>query len=475
MRFDPRRTSFGRQTRRQFLGSSALAGAALASSVSLAPRAMAQATPVSVGEVPPALGEASGDLSEWGYGIQETNPLARSRVLAFQQAYPDVNLNVVESFDEQKLLTAAASDTLPDLLWLSRFETATWASKGVLAPLDDYIANDDFDTTAFYDWALDEASYDGKLYGIPGGADVRALFLNLDYLQEAGADGKSLDTSDWESISALGPDLTKREGDVIKRWGFDHKLQAGYIWLWGSGNGGSFISDDATEVTFNDPKIVEALDWGVKAYDAQGGYRDYQTIASTWQGDEQFARGEVAMVMYEQWMLSSAVATISPDMNFWILPIREHGSGSDGPMTSFSGGNGWFITSGAKNPDAAWEFIKYMNTIDTWMYGARSVKAYRQQNNSPYFPSLTGNREADQKQIDELYESINENFDNAVQLFPQLLEASHYRQIANSEVGGQLDQIMQDEGVIPALAGEKSAEDALNDANAAAQDAIDFQ
>jgi multiple sugar transport system substrate-binding protein len=475
MTFDPRRMSSTQQSRRRFLGTSALAGAALAGSVKVAPRVFAQATPAAVGEVPPALGEASGDVSEWGYGIQETNPLARSRVLAFQQAYPDVNLEIVESFDEQKLLTAAASDTLPDLLWLSRFETATWAAKGVLAPLTDYIEKDSFDTSAYYDWAIEEATYDGDVYGIPGGADVRALFVNLDQLNEAGADGKSLDTSDWEALSELGPKLIQKDGDVIKRWGFDHKLQAGYIWLWGSGNGGSFINDDGTEVTFDDPKVVEALDWGVKAYDAQGGYRDYQTISSTWQGDEQFARGEVAMVAYEQWMLSSAVASVAPDLNFWILPIREHGSGADGPMTSFSGGNGWYITTGAKNPDAAWQFIKYMNTVDTWMYGAQAVKAYRQQNNSPYFPSLTGNKDADQQQIDQLYEPINDAFDNAVQLFPQLLDASHYRQIAKSTVGGQLDQVMTDEGVVPALNGDKSAEDALKTANDAAQEAIDFQ
>src|SRR5689334_20852142 len=72
---------------------------------------------------------ASGDLVEWGFGTAETNPLARSRVEAFQKAYPDVKLQVVESFDEQKLLTAAASGTVPDVIWLSRFETATWAAR----------------------------------------------------------------------------------------------------------------------------------------------------------------------------------------------------------------------------------------------------------------------------------------------------------------------------------------------------------
>lgn len=173
-------------------------------------------------------------------------------------------------------------------------------------------------------------------------------------------------------------------------------------------------------------------------------------------------------------MLSAAVATISPDMNFTILPIRERGSGPDGPMATFSGGNAWYITSGAQNVDAAWEFIKYLHTVDTWMVGAQAVKQYRQETGAVYFPSLTGNVIADQRQIDELYEPINEAFDAAVELFPALVEVSNYRQIARSTVGGQLDQIMQTEGVIPALEGSRSPEEALEEANTVAQEEIDF-
>ena len=477
MTSNPLRARSPRLSRRKFSVASGLMGAGLAGSLSIgiSRSAFAQATPQPAGmATPQALGEASGDLTEWGFGIQETNPLARARVLAFQEAYPDVNLEIVETFDQEQLLTAAASDTLPDVIWLGRFETASWASRGVLQPIDELVDRDGYDTSVFYDWALEEASYDGQLYGIPGGADVRALFVNLDQLDEAGVDGTSIDTSDWDSLTEIGAKLVQKDGDVVKRWGFDHKMQAGYIWLWGKGNGGSFINDDGSEVTFNDEKVVEALQWGVDAYDAQGGYQDYQAISSTWQGDEQFARGEVSIATYEQWMLSSAVATISPDMNFTILPVRERGSGADGPMVTFSGGNAWYITSGAQNVDAAWEFIKFLHTVDTWMIGAQAVKQYRQETGAVYFPSLTGNKVADQRQIDELYESINEHFDNAVQLFPQLVEVSSYRQIAKSTVGGQLDQIMQTEGVAPALSGEKSAQEALDDADAAAQDEIDF-
>ena len=465
------RSPFATQSRRRFLESSALAGAALAGSMRLAPRAFAQATPE---PAPPALGDASGELTQWGFGVQDTNPLAQARIFAFEDAYPDINLNTVESFDEQKLLTAAASDTLPDLLWLGRFETASWASRGVLQPLTEYIERDGYDTSMFYDWALEEASWDGQLYGIPGGADVRALFVNLDQLDEIGVDGTTLDTSDWERLSEIGAELVARDGDVIERWGFDTKMQANHMWLWGPANGGQFMTDDGTEAVFNEPENVEALEWAVQAYEAQGGYRDYQLISSTWQGDEQFARGQVSMSIYEQWMLSAAVATISPDMNFWTLPIREQGSGPEGPMASFSGGNGWYITTGATNPDAAWEFIKYLHTVETWMVGARAVKALRQANGNAYFPSLTGNVIADQRQIEELYEPINDSFDHAVELFPELVAASHYREIALSPAAGQLDQIMLDEGVIPALSGERTPQEALDTADEVAQEAIDF-
>ncbi len=417
--------------------------------------------------------DVSGDLVEWGFGVAETNVLARSRVEAFQAAYPNVNLQVVESFDEQKLLTAAAAEQLPDVIWLSRFETATWAGRGVLQPLTEFIERDGYDTSRFYEAALNEATFEEELYGIPGGMDVRMLFVNLDHLTEAGIDPATIDTSNWEQLNELGAQLVQREGDNATRWGFDHKIQAGGIWLWGRANGGSFISEDGSEATFNDEKVVEALDWGVQVYDAQGGFQAYEALATTFQGDEQFPRGQVSMTIYEQWMMANQLVTVAPDMNFAVLPVRQRGSGPDGQMISFTGGNAWYITSGAKNPDAAWEFIKFLHSDETWRLGATAVKEARTAEGRPYFPSLTGSTTSDQIQIEELYEPIGESFDATVALLPELLSVSENREIAKSPVAGQLDDLMQNEAVEPALRGQSSAEEALTTANQSAQDAID--
>jgi len=459
-----RRAEFSRRT---LVKSSAILGAA-----GVAPAFLR--TPASAaGQNSTPASTASGKLVEWGFGIQPTNPLAKARVEAFQKAFPNISLEVVETFDDQKLLTAAASKTVPDVIWLSRFETATWASRGVLRSLTDYIKRDSYDTSIFYPSALDESTYKKEIYGIPGGMDVRALFVNLDHLKEIGVDQQAIDTSNWDQLSEYGGKLIKKSGDAYQRWGFDTKIQASNFWLWGRGDGGHFMNQDASEATFNDEKNVEALDWGVKAYDAQGGFQAYQGIATTWQGDEQFPRGQVSMTLYEQWMMSGPIATVAPNMNFTVMPIREKGSGKDGKMVSFIGGNSWYITADAKNPDAAWEFIKFMHTDDTWMIGAKAVKALRATQKRPYIPALTGSKTADQLQIEKLYEPIAGPFDAAVKFFPQLLEQSENREIGKSPVAGQLEDLMDKEGVEPALRKKSSAKDSLSQANTDAQDAID--
>jgi multiple sugar transport system substrate-binding protein len=410
-------------------------------------------------------------IVSWGFGAEETNPMAFGRINGFNAAYPNIKLELVPDFDDQKLLTAYAAKQLPDLLWMGRDKIATWVSKGVLMPLDDMFASSGIDTGQFYPSAWADVQVDGKIYGLPQFIDVRALYVNNDALGEVSQDPAQLDTSNWDALSELGGKLVKKNGNSIERWGFDHKIQADWLWLWAKGNGGTMMSDDGKEVTFTDPKVVDALDWGVKAYDAQGGYQQYESVATTWQGDEQFARGQVAMTMYENWMLG-IVARVTPNMNFTVVPIKQRGGSGD---VSFSGGNAWCIPNGANDPEAAFEFIKYIAKPDTWMLGAQAVKKARQDASAPYVPSLTGDKQVDQMQIDQLYESLGGPFDAAIKLFPQLLQEAFSLPLGKSPVGNQIADALKNDGVLPALRGDKSAEDGLKDAQQAAEDAIQSQ
>lgn len=408
-------------------------------------------------------------IALWGFGVEPTNPFASARVDAFKAKYPNVTLDLVPKVDDQKILTAAAAKQLPDVLWLGRDTVSSWGARGVLTPVDDLIQKNGFDLGQFYDAAVQEVKYDGKTWGIPQFMTVRVLYVNVDALGEAGTDPSKLDTGNWEQLNDLGQKLTKRNGDQYTRWGFDNKVDSDFYWLWGGANGGKFISDDGKKVSFNDPKIVEAVDWAAKNYAAQGGYQGYKGFATTFQNDEQFARGLVAMTLYENWMLGIIARTV-PDRNFVVVPMKKRG-GSD--PYSFTSGNAWTVPTGAKERDAAFNFITFMSAEETFMIGANAVKADNKKNNKPYVPTLTAHKAADQAQITTIYEPIQPKFDDAVKLFPKVLESAQRIPTGSSPVSKQINDLLKTEGVTPAISGARPAKDALDQANQKAQTAID--
>jgi multiple sugar transport system substrate-binding protein len=408
-------------------------------------------------------------ITLWNFGVEETNPFAKARVDAFTQKYPNFKLDIVPKADDQKILTGAASKQLPDILWLGREALSSWAARGVLNPIDDLIAKNRFDMGQFYESAVAEVKYDNKTWGVPQFMTVRVLYVNTDALGEAGLDPSKLDTGNWEQLNDLGVKLTKRVGDRFERWGFDNKVDSEFHWLWGMANGGKFISDDGKKVSFNDPKIVEAVDWAAKNYEAQGGYQGYKGFATTFQNDEQFARGLVAMTLYENWMMGIIARTV-PERNFVVVPMKMRG-GSE--TISFTTGNAWTIPTGAKDREAAFEFIRFMSAEDTFVIGANAVKEANKKNGRPYVPTLTGHKAGDQAQISKVYEPIQPKFDDAVKLFPKVLETARKIPTSISPVSKQINDLLKNEAIKPALSGERPAKDGLDRANQKAQQEID--
>ena len=86
---------------------------------------------------------------------------------------------------------------------------------------------------------MQDIKYEGKTYGIPQFMTINALYVNLDAFREIGVDGKTVEPGNWDKLTEYAQKLTKRSGDKVERWGFDHKMKAGWLWMWGLANGGS--------------------------------------------------------------------------------------------------------------------------------------------------------------------------------------------------------------------------------------------
>ena len=379
----------------------------------------------------------SGDVIEltmWGsWGGDQVGQLEKQlENFNTSQSQYHVTYAVQDSM-EQKLLTAIASNEVPDIVLWDRFNTGVYAPKGALASLDDYIAKDNIDMSQFYAPAVDELTSGGVVYGIPLTVDSRILFYNKDMLEEAGVDPASI--TDWDSLREAAIKLTKWDGDMLVQSGFSLK-DVGLFNNWIGQAGGKMIDDSTNPptVAFNTEAGLKVLEYWNQLLNED---KVYQLGFEDGFGGDGFKAGKVAITFNGPWTLESYKEA---GLNFGVI---EQPEGYNGEKSAMMGGFGLIIPNGAKNADAAWEFIKW------WTM---------QPENGVEFCKISGNLPANVNAAKDPYFMDDE----ILKLFSETMEYAGIR----SKVFGYSD--LEGLALIPQLqkyvAGEITAQEALDNA-----------
>ena len=329
--------------------------------------------------------------------------------------------------DPQKLMTAIAGGSPPDVMYQNRFAVSGWAARGAFMPLNDLIARDHIDTSDLYPACLNEATYRGKVYAIPYDTDCRALYYNRDLFRDAGLDPDRPPRT-WTELLDYAITLTKRDSrGRLKRIGFIPNHGNSWLYFYGWQNGGEFMSPDGKRCTLNDPKIVEALEWITHAYDVMGGRREVvsgfeSSFVTGETSADPFMIGKVAMKIDGDWFLNF-IARYKPDLDFGVAPAPVP---EGRPYITWSGGFSLVIPVGAKHPDEAWEFIKWMTSLDAARITAAAVKQFNEQRGIPFSVPWMNARRSINTAISEEFVPNIPKFRTAFRTFAKLMPISKW-------------------------------------------------
>lgn len=409
----------------------------------------------------------SGTLNVLGFG--QGDEVATVRFNRFVEMYPDVEVNAPEgSLDQQQFLTAVASGNPPDVIYTGRDVLSTYAARGALMPLEDCVENFDIDLSQYRPAALEQVTIDGTLYGIPEFFNIILVLIDDDVLAEVGLTADDIDTSDWDQIAAVNEQMTAYDGDTLTRIGFDPKLPE-FFPLWVAANGAQLLSEDGRTAMLNTPEAIEALEFTVGLHEAAGGRQDFIAFRDTWDffgGQNMFVQDQLGAFPMEQWYLN-VLAEASPDTDITAKPFTDR----EGNPLSYATGNTWAIPVGSQNPEAACAFAKTMTEADAWVAAAEERVRIREEEGQPPAGVYSGNLVADEIIFGEvLPETGNEDLDNAVQVVLDVQDAAFA--IPASSAGAEFRQAWVD-AVNRVLNGEQTAEEALNQAQEEAQEALD--
>ncbi|EAC5494220.1 ABC transporter substrate-binding protein [Listeria monocytogenes] len=351
-----------------------------------------------------------------------------------------------------KSLSSITAGNPPDVIVQDINSVAQRAEAQQATNLSEYIEEGFSDE--FYPQLWDTVEYEGDAYAVPFNTDTQVIFYNKTLFKEAGISEEQLPQT-WEELETVARKLDAKNGDDFERIGFYPLWNLGAdVWALNADDGVSWFDKDENVKIDTDNK-VEALEWILDWQEYYGQDTINRLEAEFGSGvADPFISGLVAMRAQNINYYSSLAENAPDDFEFGVIQIPEKESGSG--HWSWGGGFVLEVPYGAKDPEASYEFIKYLSTPEVQeKFGEKSfdIMANRTANEN-----LVNNDNLDENG-QMIYQMADENFANTV-ITPVPLTAPDFSSLVNE----QIDQIML---------GSKTPAEGLADAQKAVEDLVE--
>ncbi len=299
----------------------------------------------------------------WHFATGEREALLEEATQKFEEENPGVKVNVLRMPNDaykQKLSVAMAGGNPPDVFqswgggWLRHF-----VDQGNVLDITDKVDKDHY-----LELALNNGTFDEKVYGVPLGLALDVVFYNNEIFEEHGLEEPKTYEEFTEVIKTL------KENNVIpialtnqSKWPGSY-----YLMNFASRIAGPDLFDSAFHRKgrgFDDPAYVEAgryIQDLVKMEAFNPGFNGIPYDEG--RGRQLLYSGQAAMINIQSSFLNN-VRLEAPEfeekLDFFLFPSVPEGKG-DQTQVGGSTGPVWSVYSKSEHPDLAAEFIKALTS-----------------------------------------------------------------------------------------------------------------
>lgn len=333
--------------------------------------------------------EISAELTLWDASWNEN--ITPGLIDKFNEKYPDIKVNV-EFFPSDgmsdKYLTALTSGSGPDLLSINNEWVSTFAMSKGLLNLDEYISENDYDMSDFYEGAQKGVKFNDSVYALPYRAETHGIFYNKDLFEAAGY-SEMPDT--WEEFLPIAEKITEAgaaKGIAIPggEWG-NTSYQLINMILCG---GGSVLNEDNSASALDSPEAIKVAEFFVDLYRKSHVVPDSIMENDNAAGRTLFSEGKAASFMSGAYDIS-AIQGINEDLNMatGLVPVFK----GNERKTIFAG---WStaISAHSKNPEAAWLLAEFLASPEisveysTTFSARKSMQTHEKYESDPLLKNL---------------------------------------------------------------------------------------
>lgn len=295
------------------------------------------------------------------YPIAVGGPLTQvvdGMVADFQAEHPDIRVNAIYAgnYDDTRVRALAALNAgePAQLSVLFSIDLYELLEQDVIVPFDDLVETDEERAwlDSFYPSLMANGVTEGKTWGIPFQRSTIVLYWNKEAFAEAGLDPET-PPANWDELVEMGRALTKADGS---QWGLMVPSTGYPYWMFQAfalQNGIELMNGEGTETYFDDPAVVEALEYWV-SLSAEHGIMPRGTVE--WGTLRQnFLDGQTAMMWHTTGNLTAVRNGAEFDFGVALLPEKQRRGSPTG------GGNFYLFNSASEEErKAALTFVRWM-------------------------------------------------------------------------------------------------------------------
>lgn len=315
-------------------------------------------------------GEATGTSTEANSGEKTTIRLTRWGTTADGAADQklidefnetnDKNIEVVfdlvpsEGYGD-RLTTSFSSGDGYDIFASGEGDFFKWVDRGLTMPMDDLISADEDYTQSLPDSLMNMGKINGQQQYMVIDENPICLFYNKDMFDAAGLDYPTNEWT-WDDLFEASEKLTVKNDDgTYEQYGFNAQNWEYAVLTYLESLGLSLMNEDGTECEgyLNSPEVAEALDkyfaMAEEPNKVSPAAADLDTFGNA---TAMMSEGKLAMFVSGGWD-KKTLEDAGTNFGMALVP---------GNHTSYLCASGFAIGANCKNPEAAWEVIKFMTS-----------------------------------------------------------------------------------------------------------------
>jgi len=293
------------------------------------------------------------------WGTVEQTDTEKKIVAYFEATHPHIQVDLLVmpyNTYNQTMEIMLASGTEPDVFRVDMWVLPSYVKFRAFAPLNDSIDLDPtFDRQDFFQQAIDEMTFDGKIYGLPVLFGGRVIYYNKNLFRQANLPDpyEQFQRGQWtyDNFVTAAKALTKFDRSTGLATQFGCVLDPEDIWSFVWGHGGDILTPSG-KVMIDTPATIEGLHF-------------YYNLINVWHVAPQPAESANAAFSFPSGnvgMYTNYVGTANQfrqscrGFDWDVVPMP----GPPGKRHPTLKGNGLVMSAHTAHPTAAWEFMKFM-------------------------------------------------------------------------------------------------------------------